>query len=459
MNFKRLIYPDLLNGSIFKSILFFMLPISTSHLFQQLYNTTDTIIVGYFLHENSLAAIGACAAVFEIIMNLGNGFGTGCSIVIARAFGSDDREYLKRAVAASVLIITVVSGLLTISCVLFLRPILTALKTPSIILEEAVSYISIIGIFCGVLFAYNLCAGMLRAVGNSFMPLLFLMVSSLLNVALDIVLITRFGMGVAGTAVATVIAQGVSVVLCILYTLKGAKVLIPSAASFRLRGAGRLYKDLIGQGLSMALMLSIVGSGTLILQSAINTFGTYIIAGHIAARKIFSLSTVFISSVGMTSATFVSQNYGAQNLTRIKKGVKIAVLMTVCYGIALTVLSPFIIRQVFEFVSGSKNPQLLAYGTRYLQFAFPFYAALGPLVVFRNSLQGIGAKLLPLVSSVVELSGKILFTVILIPNLGVLGIMLCEPLIWCAMAFQLVWAFISRIKKMSSAVQEDKTSF
>ncbi|MCR5288367.1 MAG: polysaccharide biosynthesis C-terminal domain-containing protein [Treponema sp.] len=454
MNFKRFIDPDLLNGCIVKSILFFMIPIVTSQLFQQLYNTTDTIIVGYFLHENSLAAIGACTAIFELIMNLGNGFGTGCSIVIARIFGSNDREYLKRAVAAAILLVTTVSLLLTLSCSLFLRPLLVALKTPAPILQESLSYISIISIFCGVLFAYNLCAGMLRAVGNSFMPLIFLILSSLLNVALDIVLITRCHMGVAGTAVATVIAQGISVALCVLYIIKGVKILIPSATSFRLRGSGKLYKDLIGQGLSMALMLSIVGSGTLILQSAINSFGTYIIAGHIAARKIFSLTTVVLSSMGMTIATFVSQNYGAKNIARIKKGVTIAAVMTVCYGIILTLLSPFFIRYVFEFVSGSKNPQVLDYGTRYVQFAFPFYLALGPLLVWRNALQGLGAKILPLLSSILELSGKIVFTVLLIPHLGVFGIILCEPLIWCTMAIQLVWVYASRIKKLSFSAEK-----
>ncbi|MBP5250926.1 MAG: MATE family efflux transporter [Treponema sp.] len=449
MNLKRFIYPDLLNGSIFKSILFFTIPIITSYLFQQLYNTADTIIVGHYLREDSLAAIGACAAIFEIILFLGNGFGTGCSIVIARAFGTGDREYLKRTVAASVIIVAVVSVLIMLASFVFLRPVLVILGTPPEILEGAMSYISIVGIFSGVLFAYNFLAGMLRAIGNSFMPLIFLLLSSVLNVVLDILLITKLGMGVEGTAIATVIAQGVSVVLCIIYIFKGAKILIPHAASFKIRGtdAGRLYKELLGQGLSMALMLSIVGSGTLVLQSAINTFGKFIIAGHTAARKVFSLSSVVIFSIGMSSSTFASQNYGAGNIPRVKKGVKIAVLMTVCYGIFLTLISFFIIRPVFKFISGSENEQLLNYGTKYLQFAFPFFTVLGPLIILRNSLQGIGAKVLPLISSIVELAGKILFTLILIPHLGIWGIILCEPLIWCVMTTQLAFAFVMRIMK------------
>ena len=286
--------------------------------------------------------------------------------------------------------------------------------------------------------------------------------SSILNVILDILLITKFGMGVEGTAVATVIAQGISVVLCIIYIFKGAKILIPHAGSFKIRGtdAGKLYKELIGQGLSMALMLTIVGSGTLVLQSAINTFGKYIIAGHTAARKVFSLSCVVIFSIGMTSSTFVSQNYGANNIERVKKGVKITVLMTICYGMILTALSFFIIRPFFKFISGSENQELLDYGTKYLQFAFPFFTVLGPLIILRNSLQGIGSKILPLISSIVELAGKILFTLILIPLLGQWGIILCEPLIWCVMTAQLAAAFIMRIRKIGSrkALNSVKTS-
>ena len=451
MNLKRVFYPDLLNGNIFKALVSFMIPIVVSYLFQQLYNTADTVIVGHYLREDSLAAIGASAAIFQIILDLGNGFGSGCSIVVARAFGSGNRDYLKKAVAASLIIMAAVFIAISLFCIFCLRLVLVALGTPEEILSEALEYISVIGTFCGVLFAYNLFAGMLRAIGNSFMPLIFLVLSSILNVILDILLITKLKMGVGGTAVATVIAQGISVIFCILYIFKGAKILIPSAASFKYNGteSRKLYKDLLGQGLSMALMMSIVGSGTLILQSAINSFGTYIIAGHIAARKMFSLSTVVIFSLGMTSSTFVSQNYGAGKIDRIKKGINYAIGFIWAYTVILVILSPFIVRPIFTFVSGSENPELLDYGIKYLRFAFPFFSVLGPLIVFRNSLQGLGAKLLPLVSSFMELAGKILFTLLIIPHLGTFGIILCEPLIWTVMAIQLTWAFVKRLREVS----------
>lgn len=457
--FKRFINPDLINGGIFKSIFSFMIPIMVSYLFQQLYNTADTVIVGHYLQEQSLAAIGACSSVFDLMLTVGNGFGSGCSIVIARAYGSGNRDYLKRSVAASILIVSFISVLLTIAGFFCLRPILNALGTPALIIEESMSYISLVASFCGILFAYNLCAGMLRAIGNSFMPLVFLIISSVLNVFLDILLITKFNTGIKGTAIATVIAQGFSVVLCILYIMKCAKTLVPSRASFRIRhrenepklvpGTAKLYKELTGQGLSMALMMSIVCSGTLVLQSAINGFGTYIIASHIAARKIFSLITVALFSIGMAASTFVSQNYGAGKIDRVKKGVKTAILMAVIYSVVLTVFSPFIIPPVFTFVSGSKNEQVLDYGIHYLQFAFPFFTVLGPLVIIRNSMQGLGAKILPLISSFVELGGKILFTLLIIPRIGILGIILCEPLIWCVMTAQLVWAFVREVRNLN----------
>lgn len=446
---KNFINPDLIHGGIFKSIFCFMIPIMVSYLFQQLYNTADTVIVGHFLQEKSLAAIGSCTPVFDLMLTIGNGFGTGCSIVIARAYGSGDRNYLKRSIAASIFIVIVISILLTVAGFFCLRPILNALKTPSSIIEESMSYITLVASFCGILFAYNLCAGMLRAIGNSFMPLVFLIISSLLNILLDILFITKLNTGVAGTAAATVIAQGFSVILCIIYILKGAKILVPSSVHFKFTGAARLYKELIGQGLSMALMMSIVCSGTIVLQSAINGFQTYIIAGHIAARKIFSLITVALFSIGMAASTFVSQNYGAGNVDRVKKGVNISVFMSMAYSFILTVLSPLIIPPVFAFVSGSKNEQVLEYGIRYLKFAFPFFIVLGPLVILRNSLQGLGAKILPLVSSFVELAGKILFTLFIIPKIGILGIILCEPLIWCFMTVQLVWAFAAKLKNLN----------
>jgi len=452
MNIKKLIYPDLLNGSIFKSLICFMLPLLISYVFQQLYNAVDTIIVGHYLREESLAAIGASAALVELIVGFGLGIGNGLSIVAARAFGANDKEKLKSVVAASLVITAAITLIIMIVANLLLRPVLHLLGTPDAILEEAYSYISLISIFCGVMFAYNLCAGMLRAIGNSFMPLIFLIISSLMNISLDIVFITKLNFGIKGAAVATVISQGFSVILCLLYICKFTKVLIPARKSFKFNGA--LYRDLIGQGLSMALMGSIVSSGTVILQSAINGFGTFIIAGHIAARKILSFCTLPIFTMGMASSTFVSQNLGAKKFYRIKKGVRCADLVTICWCLMLLIVIPLLIKNLIWFMSGSSNPEVLDYGSKYMIFATPFFSVLAVLIVTRNSLQGLGAKLLPLISSIMELLGKILFTALIIPHLGVRGIILCEPLIWCVMTIQLVYVYVRRLKLIEKQLSE-----
>ena len=264
-------------------------------------------------------------------------------------------------------------------------------------------------------------------------------------------MITKLNMGIAGTAFATVIAQGFSVILCVFYILYKAKLLIPERESFSIGTAkiGKIYRELISQGFSMALMHTLVSSGTVILQSAINGFGTLIIASHIAARKIFSLTTTVLFTISMASSTFTSQNYGAGKLDRVKNGVKIAVCITTGYSLILLLLSPLIVNPLFKFISGSAHPEVLAYGRQYLYFAFPFFIVLGVLVVLRNALQGLGAKILPLISSLSELLGKILFTIFIIPKMGITGIILCEPLIWCVMTAQLIWAFFKQLRKVA----------
>ena len=218
---------DLMNGPIFKSLLVFMLPILVSCLFQQFYNTVDTMIVGNVLGDTALAAIGACGAIYELLVGFGIGIGNGLAIVAARAYGAGDEDQLKQTVAGSIVIGIIASAVITLAGAAGLYPLLELLDTPAEILEDAYGYIIIIDLGVIVMFAYNLCAGLLRAIGNSFMPLVFLILSSVLNVILDLWFIAVLGMGVAGAGVATVISQGVSVALCILYVFRSARLLLP----------------------------------------------------------------------------------------------------------------------------------------------------------------------------------------------------------------------------------------
>ena len=250
---------DLMNGPIFKSLFIFMLPIFVSNLFQQLYNTVDTMIVGNVLGDTALAAIGSCGSIYELLVGFGIGIGNGLAIVAARSYGAQDEDLLKKTVAGSLVIGFLSSLCITLAGLVGLHPLLVLLDTPAEILEEAYSYILIIDVGVLVMFAYNLCAGLLRAIGNSFMPLVFLLISSGLNVALDLVFIAVVGMGVKGAAVATVISQGVSVVLCIFYVLRKTRVLVPERKHFQV--GRKLYWDLFSQSISMGLMSSIVSAG------------------------------------------------------------------------------------------------------------------------------------------------------------------------------------------------------
>ena len=319
---------DLIHGPIFKSLVIFAIPLLISNIFQQLYNTVDTMIVGQYLGDVSLAAIGSCAAIYDLLVGFALGIGNGLSIVTARSYGSKDETLLKKSVASSIVIGIIVS--------VFLRPLLNILNTPIEIIDEAYSYIFFIVLFIIVMFAYNLCAGLLRAIGNSMMPLIFLIISSVLNVGLDILFITQFQMGIRGAAVATVISQGISVILCIIYIIKKTRVLLPEKKHFQMDKD--LYRELLGQGFSMGLMSCIVSAGSVILQYGINNLGYLIIAGHTAARKLYMFFNMPFIAMALGISTFVSQNKGANQKERIKKALKYAYIYDVIAAIVVTVI-------------------------------------------------------------------------------------------------------------------------
>ena len=430
---------DLIHGPIFQSLLFFAIPLFFSNVFQQLYNTVDTMIVGHALGDLSLAAIGSCAAIYDLLIGFALGIGNGLAIVTARSYGANDTELLKKSVAASIVIGLLTSLVLRVGAEVILMPLLKMLDTPPEIIAEAFSYISVITRFTLVMFAYNLCAGLLRAIGNSFMPLVFLVLSSCLNIGLDLFFITQLNMGVGGAAVATVIAQGISVVLCLIYILKKAPVLIPQRRHFKIERG--IYAEMLGQGLSMGFMGSIVAAGSVVLQYGINNLGTLVIAGHTAARKLFMFFNMPFSAMAMAISTFVSQNRGADQRTRILKAMRCAVLYDIAMAAGVTVILLLFAPALVQLISGSQEAVVLNNGALYLRVVGPFYAVLGVLLETRYALQGLGAKMIPLVSSVIELLGKIVFAFVFIPRFQYLAVIFCEPVIWCLMTAQLIYAY------------------
>ena len=431
---------DLMNGPIFKSLFIFMLPIFVSNLFQQLYNTVDTMIVGNVLGDTALAAIGSCGSIYELLVGFGIGVGNGLAIVAARSYGAQDEDLLKKTVAGSLVIGFLSSLCITLTGLVGLHPLLVLLDTPAEILEEAYSYIIIIDVGVLVMFAYNLCAGLLRAIGNSFMPLVFLLISSGLNVALDLVFIAVVGMGVKGAAVATVISQGVSVVLCIFYVLRKTRVLVPERKHFQV--GRKLYWDLFSQSISMGLMSSIVSAGSVVLQYGINGLGTLVIAGHTAARKMFAFTDMPLIAMANAGSTFVSQNYGANHPDRVRKGMREIYLYSVVVAVLAVLLMNVGAEWMIKLISGSGEAVVLENGAKYLIWNAPFYAVLGVLLSTRYALQSLGQKVLPLFSSVIEFVGKILFVLLFIPRFAYDAVILCEPIIWCFMTIELVWVYL-----------------
>ena len=443
---------NLLEGPILRAMIAFAIPIMIANIFQQLYNTVDIMIVGRFLGEESLAAVGATAAIFELVVGFAIGIGNGMGIVIARYYGAGNYEKLKSAVAATFVIGGVLSIIIAVLGNFTLYPLLELLGTPSNIITQSYEYIYLIVVFVGVTLAYNLCAGLLRAVGDSKAALYFLIFAAIINTVLDIYFIAYLHMGVRSAGIATIISQGISAVLCFTYIRKKTPFLIPSKKHFTWNK--KLYVDLLGQGISMGLMFSVVSIGTVILQTSINALGSTIISAQTSARRIMIFALLPIIAMNATVITFTSQNFGARQYRRIVEGLRQAMAIAITWSIFISIVLFFASSYLNELVTGSNDEELIYQASLYLKISSAFYPALSILVILRNALQGLGQKMMPLVSSIIEMLGKILFVIFIIPSAGYLGVIFVEPILWVVMAAQLYYAFrkepvIRSLKKQS----------
>lgn len=444
---------DLTKGNIFKSLMVFMIPILLANIFQQLYNTADTMIVGHYLGDNALAAMGATASVFELLVGFANGVGNGYSVVIARFIGARDNIRVKKAVATGIILTAILSLIIMGLSISILRPLMTLLNTPEEIFEVAYGYLFTVCIFVAVTAFYNLSGGILRAKGNSFIPLIMLFISSVLNIILDIIFIGYMHMGVKGAAVATVIAQFVSAILCITYILVKEKDILPDKEHFIYDRD--IYKDMIAQGLSMGLMMSIVSMGTVILSGAINKLGKEIIASYISARKIMSFGLIIISTLASSLTTFVSQNLGAKEYQRINDGIKISTGISIIWSLIMIIVLYAVADKLIYMISSSDNMTVINNGSMYLKISCLFYPPLAVLCNLRCALQGMGKKIIPLISSIIELLGKIVFVIFIVPVYGFMGVIMCEPVIWIFMMVELLWAYLKARKEMNDEISRE----
>ena len=438
---------DLTQGSIGQGLLLFAVPLLITNVFQQLYNVADTMIVGNYLGDQALAAVGATGAIFELVIGFALGIGAGMAIVIARYYGARQSKMVKQATAATLILGSFLSILVMVLGHFGLYPLLELLGTPPAIIDQSYTYIYQILIWVFVAFAYNLGAAMLRAVGNSLVPLLILAFSSVFNVLLDWVFITQFKWGLLGAAYATIIAQALSALLCFAYIFVKVPVLLPSKDDFTINTY--LYRELMNQGLAMGFVASIVSIGTVILQTAVNGFGVMTIAAQTSARKILFFFTMPPTSLSTALTTMVSQNYGAGKMDRVKDAMRLSNLAVIAWSVLAGLVLALVTPALMRLLSGSTDPALIQRGYHYILVAIPFTPFLNVLVNLRDSLQGLGYKIQPLMSSVIELVGKILFVIFIIPHLGYLGVMLTEPLLWTIMCGQLYLTYREKVKEVS----------
>lgn len=443
---------DLTQGNVAKLLLFFAFPTLLSNVFQQFYNLADTAIAGHILGDNALVAIGASSTVNSLVLSFAWGLNGGFGIIIAQCFGAKDFKKLKKSVAISLSINVLFSLIVCIFSIFMSRPMLQALNTPAARLNEANSYISVILVFIIVPMLYNLEAVILRSLGDSKTPLYFLIFSSVLNIILDYVLIKFTHMGVKGAAVATVLAQLLSVILCFVVILKNFKIIRLKKNDFHFSAS--LFKNMMSAGMAMAVMNSIFSIGSIIMQGSINALGEDIIAAHLGSRKVAEMFMQPLVTIGTACSTFVGQNYGALKIGRIKASIKYSTIYSLIWSVFTFFILWFFGGQIARLVTGSASQVVFDNTQMYLRINAPFYFVLGLLFTLRFSIQSVDRKMPPIISSSMELASKIAAAYLFIPLWGYLGACIAEPLSWTLGAIYLLFVFKNEFKRLDGLTEK-----
>ena len=340
-------------------------------------------------------------SLYGLLFNMAIGMNSGYSIVVTQRFGAKDQENMKRAIAGTFLLNAIAAVVLTALSLVFLRPLMGFMKTPAGIFEMSYDYFVVICAGLTATVCYNMFAGILRAVGNSKAPLVFLIIASLLNVVLDVVFVMGLKMGIAGAAWATVISQGFSGVLSGIYLLRNYRDILPGKQHFRV--AGKLLADLLSTGLAMALMLCVVDVGTIVFQRANNSLGEVYITAYTSARRLINLMFQPVFSLSTATSTFVGQNWGARKLDRIRKTLNkiyaTGIAWAVFSAVVMYILGPTLIR----LTTGTEDPAVIENAYLSLRTHFTMFPVLVIVLCLRSAMQAMGRKVAPVVSSAVEI--------------------------------------------------------
>lgn len=419
---------DMTQGEPARLLVLFAIPMLIGGIFQLMYNMTDTLVVGRFASVDALAAIGATGSTTSLIMMLGQGLTNAVSVVISQAEGAGRQDRMKSCVAHAVYLVLAGSLVLGLASFFGARPFLTLLGTPENIIDDAVSYVQITGGLSIALTAYNGVAAVLRAIGDSKTPLYFLILCSLLNVVLDLVFVIAFHGGVPGVAIATVISQAVSVVLCVFYMVRRYPRLRPDAASFRFDG--KIIREYLSIGLPMCFQSGVLCVGMFVITAVINSFGSDIVAAYTIGGKVEQLATLSFSNLAFSFSVYAGQNYGARLYRRIGEGLKKGLLIIVGLTILSSAVMLLFARPLAQIFLEEDVAAVLDGAVDMIRTEACFFWALGIIWAVNSTLRGMGLVRIALVSSIVELVCKIGISVTLSQVIGSAGIWIAAPSGW-----------------------------
>ena len=435
------------SGSSAKLIFGFAIPMFLGLLFQQFYSMVDTLIVGKFLGVDPLAGVGSTTSLNFMVLGFCMGVCNGFAIPVAQMFGAKEEHRLRRYVTNGAWLCIGLSVVLTLIEVLACRTILTVMDTPEEIFEYA--YIYIVIVFAGIpcTFLYNILAGIIRSLGDSKTPVLFLAIASAINIGLDLIFVLLFGMGVEGPAIATVLAQGISGIICLFYMYRKFPVLHASRDEWKpeLHYMGKLCFI----GIPMGLQYSVTAIGSLVLQTAVNGLGAMVVAGVTAAQKINMFISCPIESLGQTMAPYAGQNMGAGKIDRIGKGLKSAVLMGWGVSIICFLIAVLFGKQLTLLFVDADETEIIAYSYQFLLFCIGGYCLLTLVNTVRFTIQGMGFSIFAILSGIMEMIARTLAALVVVRKLGYIGICLAHPMAWLFADVFLIPAFFWCRKKVA----------
>lgn len=419
---------DMTRGDPVRLLLNFSAPLFLSNLLQQFYNLADTALAGHILGDAALAEIGATAALYGLIMNFAFGMNNGLALTVSRLFGAGDEKGVRRATAWMLALAGATAAVLTVVFVGVRRPLLVLLQVPEASIDGALAYLTLILLGIPLTMAYNMEAALLRAIGNSLTPLYFLLFSTVLNIGLDIAFMGPLQLGVGGAAAATVVAQGISAVLCGWYIIRNYPALHFTRNAFA--NGKNFAGNMFWAGLSMGLMSAIYNIGSVVLQSSINALGSTYIAAQVAARRFAGLFFIPGGALGIAVATYSSQNLGAGHRSRIMKGVTTALGIYFVWWVFVMLFVFFLSDPAVRAITGTNDEVIISNAVLYLKISAPVIPPMAVLVIVRNMLQGIQHTIEPLLASGLELIGKVIFGVWIVPAVGYTAVCFCEPVTW-----------------------------